>query len=55
MKNINLNGEDIIIHYFVWNDGQLNFLHKFQVVEHMKINQEDYILELLKDKYHWNT
>jgi len=42
-------------HYFVWNDGQLNFLHKFPVVEHMKINEEDYILELLKDKYHWNT
>jgi hypothetical protein len=42
-------------HYFVWNDGQLNFLHKFPSVEYMKINQEDYLLELLKDKYYWNT
>jgi hypothetical protein len=42
-------------HYIVWNDGKLNFLHKFPVIERMQLIDEDYTYELLKNPYNWNT
>ena len=41
-------------YYFVWNDGQLNFLHKFPTVERMQLTDENYTYEALKNPYNWN-
>jgi len=42
-------------HYFVWNDGQLNFLHKFPTVEYIGLSDEQMIYNALKHPVHWNS
>lgn len=41
-------------HYFVWNDGRLNFLHKFPSVEYMVLDDEDIIYKQLEKPINWN-
>ena len=40
--------------YFVWNDGQLNFLHKFPTIEHLKLTNEEFTYQVLENPYNWN-
>lgn len=42
-------------YYFVWNNGPLNFLHKFPCIEHIKLTDENFVRELLKNPINWNT
>jgi hypothetical protein len=42
-------------HYVVWNDGKLNFLHKFPSIERMELIDENYTYKLLENPYNWNT
>ena len=41
-------------HYIVWNDGRLNFLHKFPTIERLELSSEKQIYELLENPYNWN-
>jgi len=42
-------------HYsFVWNNGVLNFLHKYTIVEFIDIN-EDVLIKQLEQPIFWNT
>ena len=42
-------------HNFVWNDGVLNFLHKFPIIEFMKLENENDIYKKLEKPINWNT
>jgi len=42
-------------HYFVWNDGKLNFLHKFPSIEFIVLGNEQIIYNALKHPVHWNS
>jgi hypothetical protein len=41
-------------HYVVWNDGRLNFLHKFPAIEHLQLTGEEDVYRLLENPYNWN-
>ena len=41
-------------HYIVWNDGKLNFLHKFPIIERMELKDENYTYRSLENPYNWN-
>jgi predicted SAM-dependent methyltransferase len=41
-------------HNFVWNDGILNFLHKYPIVEKVKFEEKE-LYNLLKHPVIWNT
>ena len=42
-------------HYIVWNDGKLNFLHKFPSIEYFELTDESLTYKVLENPYNWNT
>ena len=42
-------------HHFVWNDGKLNFLHKFPSVEYMQLTDEQSTYKNLENPINWNS